>query len=141
MFTNGKNQHSKNSTSNFNVTTPENPLLSKQAFTSKEILVSYTNLQLNPYINNQLRRSQYATLITNMRKLLAAKFFNSSKQWKSRRCLVTKPYDVQNTATSIQERWTRAILSPATVCLNKFCSTLVQLVLPLMALKIILLYV
>ena len=38
----------------FKVTTPENPLLSKQAVTSKGILVPYTNLQLNPYPNTQL---------------------------------------------------------------------------------------
>ena len=33
----------------FKVTTPKNPLLSKQAFTSTGIPVPYTNLQLNPY--------------------------------------------------------------------------------------------
>ena len=71
----------------FKVTTPETSLLSQQAVTSKEIPVPYTNLQLNPYPNtqldlfysdnfsfwctapkyvtNQLRGSQYATLITN----------------------------------------------------------------------------
>ena len=38
----------------FKVITPENSLLSQQAVTSKGILVSYTNLQLNPYSNNQL---------------------------------------------------------------------------------------
>ena len=38
----------------FKVTTLENPLLSKQAIISKGILVSYTNLQLNPYPNIQL---------------------------------------------------------------------------------------
>ena len=38
----------------FKVTTPENPLLSKQAVTSKGILVPYTNLQLNLYPNTQL---------------------------------------------------------------------------------------
>ena len=55
------------------VTTPDNPLLSKQAVTSKEIPVPYTNLQLNPYTNTQLdlfrsdnlsfsmQESQYAT--------------------------------------------------------------------------------
>ena len=70
--------------SDFKVTTPENPLLSKQAVTSKGIPAPYTNLQLNPYPNTQLdlfcsdnlsfsmhdsqyvtnqlmRRSQYAT--------------------------------------------------------------------------------
>ena len=71
----------------FKVTTPENPLLSKQAVASKGISVPYTNIQLNPYSNtqldlfysdnlsfsmhssqyvtNQLHRSQYATSITN----------------------------------------------------------------------------
>ena len=39
--------------SEFKVTTPENPLLSKQAVTSKEILVLYNNLQLNLYPNTQ----------------------------------------------------------------------------------------
>ena len=38
----------------FKVTIPENPLLSKQAVTSKGIPVPYTNLQLNPYPNTQL---------------------------------------------------------------------------------------
>ena len=38
----------------FKVTTFENPLLSKQAVTSKRIQVPYTNLQLNPYPNTQL---------------------------------------------------------------------------------------
>ena len=38
----------------FKVTTPENSLLSKQAVTSKRILVPYINLQLNSYPNTQL---------------------------------------------------------------------------------------
>ena len=38
----------------FKVTTPENPLLSKQVVISKEIPVPYTNLQLNLYPNTQL---------------------------------------------------------------------------------------
>ena len=38
----------------FKVTTPENPILSKQAVTSKGIPVLSTNLQLNPYPNTQL---------------------------------------------------------------------------------------
>ena len=38
----------------YKVTTPENSLLSKQAVTSKEIPVPYTNLQLNLYPNTQL---------------------------------------------------------------------------------------
>ena len=79
----GKTYIAKTPPDDFKVITPENPLLSKQAVTSKGISVSYTNLQLNPYPNtqlnlfcsnnlsfsmhgsqyvtNQLRGSQYAT--------------------------------------------------------------------------------
>ena len=55
LFTNGENQHSKNPPpGDFKVTTPENPLLSQQAVTSKGIPVPYANRQLNPYPNTQL---------------------------------------------------------------------------------------
>ena len=40
----GKTNMTKTPPGDFKVTTPENLLLSKQAVTSKEILVSYTNL-------------------------------------------------------------------------------------------------
>ena len=83
----GKTYTAKILPGDFKVITPEIPLLSQQAVTSKGILVPYTNLQLNPYPNtqldlffsdnfpfqctapkyviNQLRGSQYATSITN----------------------------------------------------------------------------
>ena len=54
MFTNGENLTAKISPGDFQVTTPEIPLLSQQAVTSKGILVPYSNLQLNPYPNTQL---------------------------------------------------------------------------------------
>ena len=50
----GKTYMAKTPPGDFKVTTPENPLLSKQAVTSKGIPVSYTNLQLNFYPNTQL---------------------------------------------------------------------------------------
>ena len=50
----GKPNSEKTSPGDFKVTTPEIPLLSQQAVTSKGILVPYTNLQLNPYPNTQL---------------------------------------------------------------------------------------
>ena len=50
----GKTNTAKTSPGDFKVTTLENPLLSKQAVTSKRISVSYTNLKLNPYPNTQL---------------------------------------------------------------------------------------
>ena len=54
LFMNGKNHRGKTPPGEFKITTSENPLLSKQAVTNKEILVPYTNLQLNPYPNTQL---------------------------------------------------------------------------------------
>ena len=50
----GKTYMAKTPPGDFKVTIPENPLLSKQAVTSKGIPVPYTNLQLNPYPNTQL---------------------------------------------------------------------------------------
>ena len=38
-----------------------------------------------------------------LRRLSAAKFFNSSTRWRSRRCLVTKPYSA-NTQQLLQEK-------------------------------------
>ena len=50
----GKIYTAKTPLGDFQVTTPEIPLLSQQIVTSKGIPVSYTNLQLNPYPNTQL---------------------------------------------------------------------------------------
>ena len=50
----GKTYIAKTPLGDFKVTTLENPLLSKQAVTSKGIPLPYTNLQLNPYTNIQL---------------------------------------------------------------------------------------
>ena len=83
----GKTYMAKTPSSDFKVTTPEIPLLSQRAVTSKGILVPYTNLQLNlyhntqldlfysdnfsfwctipKYVTNQLHGSQYATSIIN----------------------------------------------------------------------------
>ena len=49
-----KTSKAKTPLGEFKVTTPENLLLSKQAVTSKRMLVSYTNLKLNSYPNIQL---------------------------------------------------------------------------------------
>ena len=54
LFTNRENHQGKIPLGDFKVTTPENPLLSKQVVSSEGILVPYTNLQLNPYPNTQL---------------------------------------------------------------------------------------
>ena len=97
----GKTYTVKSILGDFKVITPQNPLLSQQAVTSKGIPVPYSNLQLNPYPNTQLdlfysdnlsfsmHSSQYVTnqfnawilvrdLLTNLRKMLATNFFSSS---------------------------------------------------------------
>ena len=114
----GKTYTAKTPSDDFKFTTPENPLLLKQVVTSQGIPVPYTNLQLNLYPNTQLDLfcsdnlffsmygSQYVTnqfdaripvhgLLTNLRGMLVAKFFNSSTRRRSRSSLVTKPYGVQ----------------------------------------------
>ena len=50
----GKTYTAKTPPDDFKVTTSENPLLSKQAVTSKGISIPYTNIQLNHYPNTQL---------------------------------------------------------------------------------------
>ena len=50
----GKTNTAKTLPGDFKVITPKNPLLSKQAVTSKGILVPYIKLELNPYPNTQL---------------------------------------------------------------------------------------
>ena len=84
---------------NSKVTTPENPLLLQQAVTNKGIAIPCINLQLNFYPNIQLdlfcsdnlsfqctAPNMWLTnqctdpstwLTTNLRRMLAAKFFNS----------------------------------------------------------------
>ena len=54
LFTNVENHWGKTPPGEFKVTTPENPLLSKQVVTSKGLSLPYTNLELNPYPNTQL---------------------------------------------------------------------------------------
>ena len=49
-----KTYMAKTPSSDFEVTTPDNSLLSQQAVTSKGIPVPYINLELNPYPNTQL---------------------------------------------------------------------------------------
>ena len=54
LFTNRENHRGKTPPGEFKVTTPENPLFSKETVISKGIPIPYTNLQLSPYPNTQL---------------------------------------------------------------------------------------
>ena len=133
-----------------------------QAVISKRILVPYTNLQLNPYPNTQLDLfcsdnfsfwcmvpSTWLTNCTDSNTRLQSPtregcWLQSSSVhpwWRSRRCLVTKPYGAQTQQLLHKNDELGQNLSPVTICLNKLCSTLVQLVSTLTTLKIILLYV
>ena len=155
----GKTYIAKTPLGDFKVNTPENPLLSKQAVTSKEITVPSTNLQLNPYPNtqldlfcsdnpffsmhgfqyvtNQLHESQYATWSPN-EKDVGCKVLLFITRWRSWSCLVTKPYGVQTQQLLQELRQTRF---PITLLFTFVKFVLMQLMSPFSALKIILIYV
>ena len=170
----GKTYTAKTLSGDFKITIPENPLLSKQAVTSRGISVPYTNLQLNSYPNTQLnlfcsdnlsfsmhssqyvtnqsmRGSQYAAYSfawiqvhdwhTNLRRMLAAKFFNSSTRWRSRSSLVTKPNNIQNAAASSEKGWTKADVFGHNMLVKNLCIKFHTLLSSVTALKIILIYV
>ena len=140
MFTNEKNHRGKTPSGEFKVTTSKNQLLSKQAIIYKGITIPYTNLLLNSYPNTQLdlfcvtishfqcmapstwqtnRCTDPSTwLTTNLRRMLAAKFFSSSIQWRSRNSLITKPYNIQ-TQQLFQEKDELGHMSLVTICLWK----------------------
>ena len=143
----GKTNMVKTLSGDFKVTTPEIPLLSQQAITNKRILVPYINLQLNPYSNIHMdlfcsdnfsfwctAPSTWLTNCTdpNMRLQSPTKegywLQNSSvhPRWRSRRCLVTKPYGAQTQQLLHKNYKLGQILSLVTICLNKLCSTLVS---------------
>ena len=147
----------------FQVTTPEIPLLSKQTVTSKGIPVPYTNLQLNPYSNTQLDlfcsdnfpfRCTTPKYMTNQCTDPNTRLQSTTREGYWLQSSSVHPNDEdqkdawsQNPTVHIHSNFFTKMMnqgktfSPVTNCLNKFCSTLVQLVYSLMALKIILLYV
>ena len=158
----GKTNTAKTPPGDFKVTTPKIPLLSQQVVTSKGIPVPYINLQSNPYPNTQLDLFcsdnfsfwciTPSTWLTNCadpstrlqsptRKGCWLQSSSVHPRWRSRRCLVIKPYGAQTQQLLQKNDELGQILSPVTICLNKLCLTVVQLVSTLMAFKIILLYV
>ena len=155
----GKTYTAETPPGDFKVSTPENPLLSKQAITSKGILVLYTNLQLNPYPNTQLdlfcsdnlyfQCTAPSTWLTNcadlstwldhqLEKDVDYKVLLFITRWRSWSCLVTKSYGAQTQQFLQELGQTRFSVIPF-FTLVEFA--LVQLVSPFTALKIILIYV
>ena len=125
----GKTYTTKTPPDDFKVTTPENPLLSAQAVTSKEISVPYTNLQLNPYPNTQLdlfysdnlsfwctAPSMWLTNLANPGTQLQLptkegcwlQSFSVHHTMKIEKLLGYKTLRCSNTSASSQERWIRA---------------------------------
>ena len=160
----GKNLTAKTPPGDFQVTTPETPLLSQQTVTSKGIpstLPTYSwTLTLIPnwtcsIVTVPLSDARLpSTWLTIMR--IPVRDFNNPN-WED--CWLQSssvhPHDEdqedawsQNPTVQIhskffkRKRWTRSrTLFPVTICLNRVCSMLVQLVYRLTALKTILLYV
>ena len=159
----GKPPRQKTSPGDFKVTTSKNLLLSQQAATSKGIPIPYTNLQLNPYPNTQLdlfcsdnlsfqctTPSTWQTnrcmdpstwLTTNLRRMLAVKFFSSSTRWRSWSSLVTKPYDVQIQQLLEEKDELGQIVSSHNMLVKNLCMKLHSLASAVTTHKIILIYV
>ena len=159
----GKNLKAKTPPGDFQVTTPETPLLSQQAVTSKGILstlptYSWTltpipnwtcSLVIVPPFDARL----LSTWLTNCadpstwlqsptKKVVGCKVLQFIHTMKIKKMLGHKTLQCTYKATSSQEWWTRARTSSlVTICLNRVFSMLVQLMYLLMALKIIILYV
>ena len=75
-------------------------------------------------------------------KIVGCKVLQFIHMMKIRKILGHKTLWCKYIATSPRERWTRSrTLFPVTICFNKVCSMLVQLVYRLMTLKTIILYV
>ena len=156
----GKNLTAKTPPSDFQVTTPETPLLSQQAVTSKEsqnptkwTLIPIP-IQTCSVIIVPLSDAWLPSTWLTVAQIPVHNF--KTPIWKD--CWLqsssVQPHDedhedawsqnpmVQIHTTSPRKRLTRTrTLSPVTICLNRVCSMLVQLTYRLMALKTILLYV
>ena len=159
----GKNLTAKTPPGDFQVTTPETPLLSQQVVTSKRIsstlptyswiltpIPNWTCFVVTVLLSDALLPSTWLTVAwipvrnfkTPTEKIVSCKVLQFIHTMKIRKMLGHKTLWCKYTATSSRERWTRSrTLFPDTICLNRICSVLVQLVSHFTALKTILLYV
>ena len=122
MFTNGEKPNSKNPTEWFSGHYSRNSTIIitscyKQGISKPHRVNPYPNTQLDLFCNNSspfwCMAPKYVTndcadpstqlQNTNLKRLLVAKFFSPTTRWRSRRCLVTKPYGA-NTQQLLQER-------------------------------------
>ena len=160
----GKNLMAKTLPGDFQVTTPETPLLSQQTVTSKGIpstLPTYS-WTLTPIANwacsvvtIPLSDARLPSTWLTVARILVRDFNKTNWEDCWLQSSSVHPHDEdqedawsQNPTVQIhsnfskRKRWTTSkTLSPVTICLNRVCSMLVQLVYRFMALKTILLYV
>ena len=160
----GKNLTAKTPSGDFQVTTPETPLLSQQAVISKGIpstLPTYS-WTLTPIPNwtcfvvtVPLFDARLSSTWLTVARILVRDFNNTNWEDCRLQSFSVHPHDEdqedawsQNPTVQIhsnffkRKRWTRSkTLSSVIICLNRVCSMLVQLVYGFTALKTILLYV
>ena len=160
----GKNLAAKTPPSHFQVTTPKTPLLSQQAVTSKGIpstLPTYS-WTLTPIPNwtcsvvtFPLSGARLLSTWLTIARIPVRDFNNTNWEDCWLQSSSVHPYnedqeDVWSQNPTVQihsnffkrKRWTKLrTLSPVTICLNRVCSMLMQLMYHFMALKTILLYV
>ena len=159
----GKNLTAKTPPGDFQVTTPKTPLLSQQAVTSKGSQVPYQpTVEPLPQYPMDLFYSDSSPFwctvpkyVTNSYANLSTRLQNTNWEDCQLQSSSVHPHDEdqedawsQNPMVQIynnffkRKRWTRLrTLSPVTICLNRVCSMLVQLVYRFTAFKIIRLYV
>ena len=80
-------------------------------------------------------------LTTNLRRMLATKFFSSSTRWRSRSSLVTKSYGIQMQQLLEEEDELGQIVCGHNMLVKNLCIKLHSLASVVTALKIILIYV
>ena len=154
MFTNRENLTAKTPTGDFQVTTPETPLLSQQAVTSKGIFIPIPNWTCS-VVTVPLSDAQLPSTWLTVARIPIRDFNNTNWEECRLQSSSVHPHDEdqegawsQNPTVQIhsnffkRKRWTRSrTLSPITICLNRVYSMLVQLVYRFTALKTIILYV
>ena len=160
----GKNLTAKTPPGDFQITILETPLLSQQAVTSKGIpstlpTYSWTLTPIPNWTCSVVTVPLFDARLPSMWLVVAripVRYFNNTNWedcWLQSFSVHLHDEDqedawLQNPMVQIhsnffkRKRWTRSrTLSPATICLNRVCSMLVQPVYHFTALKIILLYV
>ena len=149
-----KNLTGKTPPGDFQVTTPETPLLSQQAVTSKGIFIPIPNWTCS-VVTVPLSDAQLPSTWLTVARIPIRDFNNTNWEECRLQSSSVHPHDEdqedawsQNPTVQIhsnffkRKRWTRSrTLSPITICLNRVYSMLVQLVYRFTALKTIILNV